>query len=106
MTSLSNSSPRHILAEATSKRGLAGYLDRTTGIPLYLQLKQIVLGWIEQGELSPNDPIPTEDELCERFGVSRTTVRQAIGDLIVEGHLYRRRGKGTYVTPSKIQDAP
>lgn len=52
--------------------------------------------------LSPGDPVPSERELVERFGVSRTTVRQGIDALVADGLLERRQGSGTYVAPPKV----
>lgn len=53
-------------------------------------------------ELAPGDAIPSERVLCERFGVSRMTVRQAVDALVVEGLLQREQGRGTFVAPSKV----
>lgn len=54
------------------------------------------------GELSAGDPVPSERMLCERFGVSRMTVRQAVDALVVEGLLERIQGRGTFVAPPKV----
>ena len=66
-------------------------------IPIYYQLKQLIKEQIEGGELQPGDQIPTEDELCRRYGISRTPVRQALSDLVHEGLLVRTPGRGTFV---------
>lgn len=68
-------------------------------VPKYYQVKQEILQLIEP--LSAGAPIPTERELAERFSTSRTTVRQAIGDLVVAGRLERTQGSGTFVSPPK-----
>lgn len=52
-------------------------------------------------ELAVGDTIPSERELCERFGVSRMTVRQAIDALVNEGLLHREQGRGTFVAPAR-----
>jgi len=78
-------------------------IDRYGHLPLYCQLKAILLKGIEDGELEPNDPIPSEAELMREYGLSRTTVRQAINELVTEGYLYRRQGKGTFVSRPKLQ---
>lgn len=53
-------------------------------------------------ELEPGDAIPSERVLCERFGISRMTVRQAVDALVVEGLLVREQGRGTFVAPAKL----
>ncbi|MGW6129209.1 GntR family transcriptional regulator [Cellulomonas sp. NPDC055163] len=53
-------------------------------------------------ELAVGDTIPSERALCERFGVSRMTVRQAVDALVVEGLLAREQGRGTFVAPGKV----
>jgi GntR family transcriptional regulator len=52
--------------------------------------------------LASGSPVPTERELAERFGTSRTTVRQAIAELVVEGRLERTQGRGTFVSSPKL----
>lgn len=73
--------------------------------PLYFQIKQILKDKIENGEYKPGEIIPSEGELQEAFNVSRITVRQAINELVVEGYLSRKRGKGTIVIPHRIEEA-
>lgn len=70
-------------------------------IPIYYQLKEILVEMIENEELQPNDPIPTERELCKIHDISRMTVRMAIMTLVNEGVLYREQGKGTFVATQK-----
>ncbi|WP_105614227.1 GntR family transcriptional regulator [Vallitalea okinawensis] len=78
-------------------------IDKNTPIPLYYQLKQIILDDIKNGHLTPGDMIPAELELTKMFNLSRTTVRQAIIELVNEGHLYRIKGKGTFIAKPKIE---
>ncbi|WAH38931.1 GntR family transcriptional regulator [Alicyclobacillus dauci] len=66
-------------------------------VPLYKQLKAQLLEDIRQGRFSPGELLPSEAELAQTYGVSRTTVRQAVGDLVSGGFVIRRQGKGTYV---------
>lgn len=77
-------------------------LDKESPIPLYLQLKEILLDWIERGEFDPHDRLPSERELCNEFEISRVTVRQALNELAHERQIYSRVGKGTYVAEPKI----
>ena len=78
-------------------------LDKTVPIPLYYQLKQILLDAIKSGEYPVDSMIPTEKELSEMFRISRTTVRQAITEMVKEGWLYRIASKGTFVARLKIK---
>ncbi len=72
--------------------------SKTTGIPLYLQVKQAIITRIESGEIASGDSAGSEAELMKEFGVSQITVRRALSELVAEGYLYRLRGKGTYVS--------
>jgi len=73
----------------------------TTVLPIYYQIKQTIKGWIVNKEFGPGNKIPSENELADRFNVSRLTVRQAISQLIQEGFLNSRRGEGTFVTSNE-----
>src|SRR5262245_28670201 len=55
---------------------------------------------------SPGDPLPSEAELCERFSVSRMTVRQALQELTNDGLVERRRGQGTFVAHRPVHRRP
>lgn len=80
-------------------------LDKNTPVPLYYQLKQAIIQMIEDGDLRPGDRLPTEVEFNHMYDVSRTTTRQALLELVQEGHLHRIKGKGTFVsTPKLTQD--
>ncbi|HEY8455919.1 MAG TPA: GntR family transcriptional regulator [Actinopolymorphaceae bacterium] len=70
-------------------------------VPKHLQLRQILERLITE-ELQPDSPIPSERELMATYGVSRMTVREAIGQLVTEGRLYRVRGKGTFVAAPRV----
>ena len=69
--------------------------------PKYAQLREALRKQIEA--LPPDQPIPSEYELCDQYGVSRITVRKALNDLIHEGLLYTQQGKGTFVAPRKFR---
>lgn len=71
--------------------------------PLYDQLKEILRQEIAKGAYRPEEQLPSETQLVQRYNISRTTVRQALNDLVNEGILYRRQGKGTFVAPPKIE---
>ena len=76
-------------------------LNKDIPIPLYYQLKEILLAEIKQAEKGSD--FPTELELCKHFDISRPTVRQAINELVVEGYLQRIKGKGTFIAEPKIR---
>src|SRR5690625_2541314 len=78
-------------------------LNSASQIPLYHQLKQLIIEDIENGKYEIGEQLPTEIELCEKYGVSRITVRRAISDLVDERVLNRRQGKETFVGESKIK---
>lgn len=78
-------------------------IDKNTPIPLYFQLKSLLLAEIEDGTYLADSLIPTEKELCDMFHISRTTVRQALAELVQEGYLYRVKSKGTFVARPKIR---
>lgn len=69
-------------------------------IPKYYALKQRLLAMTAGHQ--PGAALPTERELSARFGVSRTTVRQALHELTVEGRLHRQQGRGTFVAAPKV----
>jgi len=79
-------------------------IRRDVPIPYYYQLIQVLQEAIGAGTWAPNVPLPSEHELCAMYGVSRTVVRQALGELVAHGLLYRVKGKGTFVVPRKIEE--
>ena len=76
-------------------------LDAKTPVPLYEQLKNLLQSQISSGVYSIGERLPAEAELCSKYEVSRVTVRRALDDLVADGALERRQGKGTYVAPIK-----
>jgi GntR family transcriptional regulator len=78
-------------------------LVENSRIPLYYQLVANIKRCITGGLLKPGDIIPSESEICEVFQISRSTVRQALGELEAEGLLLRKRGKGTFVSNPKLR---
>ncbi len=79
------------------------HVDKKSPIPVYYQLKNIVLKKIQSGEFPAGSPIPSERDLGESLNISRMTVRQALSQLVSEGVLYREKGRGTFVSRSKIE---
>jgi multiple sugar transport system substrate-binding protein len=72
-------------------------IDRNSPIPIYHQLKSLILEQIQSGLWRSGDRIPTEQELCRLYGISRAPVRQALSELAREGVLSRRPGLGTFI---------
>ncbi len=75
-------------------------IDRESQEKLYVQIYTIIKEKIERGEWAAGTQIPTEDELCQTYDVSKATVRIAISELDRDGFLTRKQGKGTFVTHS------
>ena len=73
-------------------------VDRFNQEKLYIQLTRIFLDEIAHGNWKLHERIPSEDQLCARYNVSKVTVRQAINHLVSDGYLVKRQGKGTFVT--------
>jgi GntR family transcriptional regulator len=69
--------------------------------PKYQGIHDALLTLIES--LADGAGLPTERELCQTYGVSRSTVRQALAQLEVEQRIFRRQGKGTFVSRAKIE---
>lgn len=80
----------------------SGYVDRSAALPLYHQLKEILISEMRRN-LTDGDRLPSEAELCARFHVSRTVVRQTLDELEREGVVYRIKGKGTYAVSRKLE---
>jgi len=78
-------------------------IDPTGVMPKYYQLAIILRQQIEEGEYQSHDAIPSERQLEERYNLSRPTIRQSIDLLSRQGYLYRVHGKGTFVSPPKLQ---
>lgn len=76
-------------------------INKYSNVPLYCQLKNLILDKIEKGEFKADSKIPSEQDFCERYDISRPTVRQAINELTASGHLYKLKGKGTFVSTRK-----
>jgi GntR family transcriptional regulator len=77
-------------------------LDKTSPIPLYYQLAELIKEQIRSGELKPGAQLPAERSLSEQHAISRMTARQAISYLTREGTLIARHGLGTFVAEPKL----
>src|SRR5688500_5986168 len=81
-------------------------LNRDLPVPLYHQVKTSILQEIEAGQWRPDSRLPSEDELAERFQVSKITVRQALRDLAQLGYIRREQGRGTFVQRPPLIEGP
>lgn len=82
-------------------------LDYSINATLSEQVSNIILSYINEKKLKPNDKLPNELELAKMLGVSRSTIREAVKILISKNILYIKRGSGTYVLDKKcIVDDP
>jgi GntR family transcriptional regulator len=77
-------------------------IDKQSPIPIYHQLSEGIKDLIETEILTPNDRIPSENELSSIYGIVPMTVRQAMAELVKKGLIYRVRGKGTFVSPHAL----
>jgi len=72
-------------------------IDRQSQQKLYVQVYSIIKEKIEKGDWPSAAQIPTEDELCRSYDVSKATIRIALSELVRDGYLRRQQGKGTFV---------
>lgn len=87
--------------DRTSEATHEAQVDRSSAIPFYHQLKEIIRAQVMSGQIGAGARLESEHELCKRYGVSRPVVRQALTDLKLEGLLHRRKGLGTFVSPAR-----
>jgi GntR family transcriptional regulator len=78
-------------------------IDRSSDLPLFFQLKQILLAQIKDGSFLPDSALPSEKRLEKTYGVSQITVRRALRDLADEGYIVRQPGRGTFPVKPKIE---
>lgn len=73
-------------------------------VPLYIQLKEMILQRISDGEYLPGEKIPSEREMASIYKINRMTVKNAINALVEEGILYKVKNEGTFVTREKTKN--
>ncbi len=83
-----------------------GGIDRSSPVPIYHQLKVLLLAEIAAGRYPEGRRLPTEHELCDRYGISRSPVTRALTELADEGVVVRRRRLGTIVDPGWAPPGP
>lgn len=77
--------------------------EKINKMPLYGQLMNFLLSEIECDKFKEHEKLPSERELCDKFNLSRDTVRQAIFQLEKMGYIYKKHGKGTFVAPKQLK---
>lgn len=80
-------------------------IDKEIPISLHIQIRNEILGNILNEVLKPGEKLPSEKELCAKFGASRTTVRLALTHLSQKDLIYSIPGKGSFVAPSVMDDS-
>src|SRR5919199_3033937 len=85
-------------------RTVAGMIDPPAARGVFRQLADLLRRQIDSGELGPGEPLPSELRLAQEYGISRTTVRQAIAQLRAEGLVTVERPRGTFVrVPEEVE---
>lgn len=88
--------------EALRRWLLAEPLEREGPIPLHEQIRERLLKAIQSGKVAAHRRLPSERVLAQWFAVNRLTVRQALRELIAQGYLYARFGRGTFVAARPV----
>lgn len=94
------------MGEKSSSKGNRLPLFQESAIPLYYQIESILKEKINSGEYQPGDLLPTEEQLCKSFCVSRITVRKALSSLEKDGLVHRKRGYGSIVRAEGLSLQP
>lgn len=81
-----------------------GQIDKTSPLPYHYQVREIIRAGILSHRWKGGDQLPSENQLCDAFQVSRTTVREALDALVAEGLLTREKGLGTFVAEPKYME--
>lgn len=79
-------------------------IDKSSRVPYYEQLREILEDAMQTGTLPVGEQLPSEAQLCETYDVSRTVVRQALAELANEGRIHRYKGRGSFVAPPKVDE--
>jgi GntR family transcriptional regulator len=85
---------------------LISVLSSDAGVPLHRQLFLVLHDEIDRGVIAAGAALPTEQTLCDQFGVSRITVRRALADLAEQGYIERRHGVGSFVREHRDDAGP
>jgi GntR family transcriptional regulator, arabinose operon transcriptional repressor len=78
-------------------------LDRNSGILLHIQVSNLLISRILDGEWPIGGMLPSEQQLCAQLGISRGTLRQALGELHRNGYVRREQGRGTFIARGQVR---
>jgi GntR family transcriptional regulator len=92
-----------LTSEALLRRFGSIALDKTSPVPVYQQISEAIQALIQNGSAPAGSPLPPERILCESYGVSRMTLRQAIRVLEDEGLIEAHRGRGRFIASNRIR---
>jgi GntR family transcriptional regulator len=105
-TAQQRSTPGTASQESTAGQAAASaaqpLLNRDSATALYMQIADRLRAQIDEGTFATDSKLPAESELTRCFDVSRVTVRQAIAQLLAEGYVVSKQGKGTFVSRNKF----
>lgn len=77
-------------------------INKDSTVPMYIQLMNIIIDKIENS-MEENDKLDSEREICKKYGVSRTTVREALDELEKNNYIYKVQGKGNFISPRVVE---
>ena len=83
---------------------MRGSININSHIPYYFQLMELLKEQIHDSVWQPGEQIPSEQELCKVYKISRTVVRQALKELEIQRLIIKRRGKGSFIAQPKISE--
>ncbi|HEY1057744.1 MAG TPA: GntR family transcriptional regulator [Limnobacter sp.] len=89
------------MKNSTASSQVVSLTDSVVSMPLYTQVREALREQILDGTYPPHSQMPSEAQMIRQFGVSRITVRQALGDLQKEGLIFKVMGKGSFVSKPK-----
>lgn len=78
-------------------------LNKRSKIPYYYQVYEFLLNKIKEKEIKEGYQLPNEVQLCDIFNVSRTTIREALRELEINGYIERGRGQGTFILNNSVK---
>ena len=84
------------------KQGEFVEIDKNSRVPVYVQVMNMFIRQIEEGNLAEKEKLPTERELCQLYGISRSTVRQVFHELEKDGYVTIIKGRGAFVSQARL----